>query len=98
MQIRKALSPSEKTETTAARAVENENEENEDDKILNEMEELTHAMDRKQKRKKKLIAKRRAKVWCLYMYKSLSLSCMNTTYTESGNGNICVYHFQLRDP
>ncbi|PON94756.1 AdoMet-dependent rRNA methyltransferase, Spb [Trema orientale] len=61
MQIRKALSPSEKTGASAARAVENENEEDEDDKILNAMEELTHALDRKQKRKKKLLAKRRAK-------------------------------------
>lgn len=67
MQIRKALTPSEKTGDTAARAVENENKEDEDDKILNEMEELTYAMDRKQKRKKKLLAKKRAKVWFLNM-------------------------------
>ncbi|PON44685.1 AdoMet-dependent rRNA methyltransferase, Spb [Parasponia andersonii] len=61
IQIRKALSPSEKTGATVARAVENENKEDEDDKILNEMEKLTHTMDRKQKRKKRLLAKRRAK-------------------------------------
>lgn len=45
-------------------AVENENKEDEDDKILNEMEELTYAMERKKKRAKKILAKRRAKVWC----------------------------------
>ena len=45
--------------------VDKGNEENEDDKLLNEMEELTYAMERKKKREKKLLAKRRAKVYCL---------------------------------
>ncbi|GAB4837893.1 hypothetical protein Ancab_027418 [Ancistrocladus abbreviatus] len=36
-------------------------EEDEDEKVLNEMEELTHAVERKKKREKKLLAKRRAK-------------------------------------
>ncbi|KAG2263177.1 hypothetical protein Bca52824_070256 [Brassica carinata] len=50
MQIRKALTPEKKEE-----------EENEDDKLLNELEELTNAVDRKKKQAKKLLAKRRAK-------------------------------------
>ncbi|KAE8668143.1 isoflavone reductase-like protein [Hibiscus syriacus] len=64
MQLRKALSPSEKatppTPTTAT-DVDKGDEENEDDKLLNEMEELTYAMERKKKREKKLLAKRQAK-------------------------------------
>ncbi|KAE8686440.1 isoflavone reductase-like protein [Hibiscus syriacus] len=64
MQLRKALSPSEKTTpTTPATAtdVDKGDEENEDDKLLNEMEELTYAMERKKKREKRILAKRRAK-------------------------------------
>ncbi|OMO75630.1 hypothetical protein COLO4_25956 [Corchorus olitorius] len=61
MQLRKALSPSEKATSTPATLVDKGEEENEDDKLLNEMEELTYAMDRKKKKEKKLLAKRRAK-------------------------------------
>lgn len=61
MHIRKALSPSQKA-TSADAKVEPENKEDEDEKVLNEMEELTYAMERKKKRAKKLISKRRAKV------------------------------------
>ncbi|XVF01085.1 hypothetical protein REPUB_Repub04eG0057200 [Reevesia pubescens] len=62
MQLRKALSPSEKaTSSTNATDVDKGDEENEDDKLLNEMEELTYAMELKKKRAKKLLAKRRAK-------------------------------------
>ncbi|KAL6213617.1 hypothetical protein ACLB2K_013064 [Fragaria x ananassa] len=60
VQIRKALSPSEKATVTTAPDVEKENKEDDDDKILNEMEELTNAMERKKKREKKLQAKKRA--------------------------------------
>lgn len=73
-----------KAEATTTGDVDNENKENEEDKILNEMEELTYAMERKQKRKKKLIAKRRAKVRCLVISLSSSFSftheCTQHTY------------------
>lgn len=63
MNIRKVLSPSQKASATPANIEnQNKNKEDEDDKILNEMEELTYAMERKKKRAKKLLAKRRAKV------------------------------------
>ncbi|KAK6240918.1 Ribosomal RNA methyltransferase [Theobroma cacao] len=62
LHLRKALSPSEKaTSSTPATDVDKGEEENEDDKLLNEMEELTYAMERKKKRAKKLVAKRQAK-------------------------------------
>ncbi|CAI9772724.1 unnamed protein product [Fraxinus pennsylvanica] len=61
MQIRKALTPTEKA-TSATTTVEREGKEDEDDKILNEMEELTNAMEQKKKRAKKLLAKRQAKM------------------------------------
>ncbi|KAK8529927.1 hypothetical protein V6N13_102816 [Hibiscus sabdariffa] len=63
MQLRKALSPSEKATPTPTTAtdVDKGDEENEDDKLLNVMEELTYAMECKKKREKKLLAKRRAK-------------------------------------
>lgn len=66
MHVRKALSPSTKA-ASAAPKDESENkdadeDEDDDEKVLNEMEELTYAMDRKKKRAKKLLAKRRAKV------------------------------------
>ncbi|CDO97033.1 unnamed protein product [Coffea canephora] len=60
MHIRKALSPSQKS-TTASKETGDEMEEDEDQKVLTEMEELTYAMERKKKRAKKLLAKRRAK-------------------------------------
>ncbi|XP_057953422.1 adoMet-dependent rRNA methyltransferase spb1 [Malania oleifera] len=58
--IRKALCPAQKANSSATK-VENENEVDEDERMLNEMEELTYAMERKKKREKKLLAKRRAK-------------------------------------
>ncbi|CAN6446667.1 unnamed protein product [Victoria cruziana] len=61
MSMRKALSP--KKEFLPKSANENEgNKLDDDDHLLNEMEELTHIMDRKKKRAKKILAKRRAKV------------------------------------
>ncbi|CAN6914643.1 unnamed protein product [Brassica oleracea] len=60
MQIRKALTPEKKEVAKKEPEVEKE-EENEDDKLLNELEELTNAVDRKKKQAKKLLAKRRAK-------------------------------------
>ncbi|KAF5448834.1 hypothetical protein F2P56_029333 [Juglans regia] len=61
LHIRKALCPTQKPNSATTVDVENKNEEDEDDKILNEMEELTYAMERKKKRAKKLLAKRQAK-------------------------------------
>lgn len=61
MHIRKALSPSEKV-TSTSKEIGDEMEEDEDQRVLNEMEELTYAMERKKKKAKKLLAKRRAKV------------------------------------
>ncbi|XP_071935430.1 adoMet-dependent rRNA methyltransferase spb1-like [Coffea arabica] len=60
MHVRKALSPSQKS-TSASKETGDEMEEDEDQKVLNEMEELTYAMERKKKRAKKLLVKRRAK-------------------------------------
>lgn len=54
-----------KVESTIAKDVEDDNKVDEDDRILNEMEEMANAMQRKSKRAKKLIAKRRAKVFSL---------------------------------
>lgn len=74
MQIRKALSPSQKSTSTATANLETEIKEDEDVRLLNEMEELTYAMERKKKQAKKLLAKRRAKVWhfshslCTYIF------------------------------
>lgn len=59
--IRKALSPTEKPAPPATEKMENEDKVDEEDRILNEMEELTNVMDRKKKRAKKVLAKRRAK-------------------------------------
>ncbi|KAK9286161.1 hypothetical protein L1049_014543 [Liquidambar formosana] len=61
MQIRKALSPTKKANASPPTDVEHENKDDEDERILNEMEELTYAMDRKKKRAKKLLAKRKIK-------------------------------------
>ncbi|KAH6756089.1 FtsJ-like methyltransferase family protein [Perilla frutescens var. hirtella] len=58
--MRKALSPSEKTTVTPS-TDEHEIKVDEDEKLLNEMDELTDAMERKKKRSKKLLAKREAK-------------------------------------
>ncbi|KAK7257950.1 hypothetical protein RIF29_32300 [Crotalaria pallida] len=59
--IRAALSPTRKPDPTTKAETENEPKLDEDDRILNEMEELANAMDRNKKRAKKLLAKRRAK-------------------------------------
>ncbi|KAF4356894.1 hypothetical protein F8388_003189 [Cannabis sativa] len=56
--IRKALIGSEKTEVAN---VKNEEKEDEDDRVVREMEELTHVLECKKKRVKKLHAKRQAK-------------------------------------
>ncbi|KAF4359912.1 hypothetical protein F8388_008817 [Cannabis sativa] len=56
--IRKALIGSEKTEVAN---VKNEEKEGEDDRVVREMEELTHVLECKKKRVKKLHAKRQAK-------------------------------------
>ncbi|EEF49423.1 pre-rRNA 2'-O-ribose RNA methyltransferase [Ricinus communis] len=61
MHIRKALSPSQKATSTTSTDGEEKNVEDEDDKLLNEMEELTYAVERKKKQAKKRDAKRRAK-------------------------------------
>ncbi|KAK4437755.1 AdoMet-dependent rRNA methyltransferase spb1 [Sesamum alatum] len=60
MHMRKALSSSEKA-PSATSIVEHESKEDEDERVLNEMEELTNAMERKKKRAKKILAKRHAK-------------------------------------
>ena len=62
MQIRKALTPEKKEVAKMEPDVGKEDEENEDDRLLSELEELTNAADRKKKQAKKLLAKRRAKV------------------------------------
>lgn len=59
--------------STTTTDVENENKEDEDDRMLNEMEELTYAMERKKKREHKLLAKRRAKVWCEVIITTLAI-------------------------
>ncbi|EOA20147.1 hypothetical protein CARUB_v10000437mg [Capsella rubella] len=55
MQIRKALSPEKKDGTKKDLDVGKEDEENEDDKLLNELEELKNTADRKKKQTKKLL-------------------------------------------
>lgn len=60
MNIRKALRPM-KTVAAKDTDVEDSTKGDEDDHLLNEMEELTYAIERKKKREKKLLAKRRAK-------------------------------------
>jgi len=60
--IRKALSPAVKTEPATIAEVENDHEVDENDRILNEMEDLTNAMEHKKNREKKILAKRRDKV------------------------------------
>jgi predicted Zn-ribbon and HTH transcriptional regulator len=86
--IRKALSPDKKTEPATTAEVENEHVVDEDDKLLNEMEELSNAMERKKKREKKILAKRRAKVcgWIQHecIFRSLQHHCY---YIFFGNNN-----------
>ncbi|OVA07060.1 Ribosomal RNA methyltransferase FtsJ domain [Macleaya cordata] len=60
MHVRKALSPTQKA-IPKATDPEGDNKGDEDERILNEMEELTYAMERKKKRAKKILAKRQAK-------------------------------------
>lgn len=69
MQLRKALSPAEKVVSTAP-AGEQEPKEDEDESVLNEMEELANAVERKKKRAKKILAKRRAKVPSIFLLPS----------------------------
>ncbi|KAK7341475.1 hypothetical protein VNO80_24405 [Phaseolus coccineus] len=59
--IRKALSPTQKPDSTTKEQTKIEQKVDEEDILLNEMEELTNVMDRKKKHAKKLLAKRRAK-------------------------------------
>ncbi|KAJ8763440.1 hypothetical protein K2173_002323 [Erythroxylum novogranatense] len=61
MHMRKALSPSQQATSATSMDGEDKKVEDEDDKLLNEMEELTYAIERKRKRAKKLQAKRRDK-------------------------------------
>ncbi|XP_050231903.1 uncharacterized protein LOC126680766 [Mercurialis annua] len=61
MHIKKALSPSQKATSTTSTDGEEKTVEDEDDKLLNEMEEMTYAVERKKKQAKKRDAKRRAK-------------------------------------
>ncbi|KAG9130405.1 hypothetical protein Leryth_004361 [Lithospermum erythrorhizon] len=62
MNIKKALSSSEKTDPPATAVAHASKEgEDEDEKLLTEMEDLSHAIERKKKREKKILAKRRAK-------------------------------------
>lgn len=64
--IRHALSPKEK-KATPAPDTDVKTVEDEDEKVLNEMEELTYAMERKRKQEKKRLAKKLAKVCCNIM-------------------------------
>lgn len=93
MQIRKALSPAQKATapTPTTTTTEGENEEDEDDKVLNEMEELTYAMERRKKREKKLLAKKKAKVGYLVLLFSFFLHADTDT-----NAHICKKISQLK--
>ncbi|KAF2618728.1 hypothetical protein F2Q68_00040393 [Brassica cretica] len=71
MQIRKALTPEKKEVAKKEPDVGKEDEENEDDRLLSELEELTNAADRKKKQAKKLLAKRRAKAEMLACAKKM---------------------------
>lgn len=64
--MRKVLSPTQKV-TAIGTDVEDGNKGDEDERMLNEMEELTYAMERKKKRAKKLLSKRQAKVYILVL-------------------------------
>ncbi|KAK7312337.1 hypothetical protein VNO77_36118 [Canavalia gladiata] len=59
--MRKALLPTQKPDPNTTEEMGNDHKVDEEDRILNEMEELTNVMDRKKKHAKKLLAKRRAK-------------------------------------
>ncbi|KAL3621256.1 hypothetical protein CASFOL_036168 [Castilleja foliolosa] len=61
MNIKKALSPKEKVIPAVTDVEPESKEEDEEERVLNEMEELTNAMERKKKRAKKIVAKRQAK-------------------------------------
>ncbi|CAK9134084.1 unnamed protein product [Ilex paraguariensis] len=62
MHIRKALSPSQKSTSTIMNDEHGSKDDiDEDERVLNEMEELSYAIERKKKQAKKLLAKRRAK-------------------------------------
>lgn len=68
MQIRKALSSKQKNEPETDATEKGTTEVDEDDRLLKEMEDLSIAMMRKKKRAKKLLAKRRAKVFWKFCY------------------------------
>lgn len=70
--MRKALTSSEKPAADPS-SVEQESKVDEDEQLLNEMEELTNAMDRKKKRTKKILAKRQAKVFGFLYFLSLDI-------------------------
>lgn len=61
--MRKALSPEKAIPATSTVEPEIKEDEDEDEKILNEMEELTNAIERKKRRAKKITNKRQAKVF-----------------------------------
>lgn len=64
MHIRKALLSTQ--EVTAKVEDQDNNKGDEDDRILNEMGELTYAMDRKKKREQKRLTKIQDRVWKLH--------------------------------
>ncbi|KAL6506789.1 hypothetical protein OROHE_022226 [Orobanche hederae] len=59
--MRRALAPALKPDPVTTAEIRNDDNVDEDDRILNEMEELTNALDHKKKRAKKILAKRRTK-------------------------------------
>lgn len=63
--MRKALSPEKAIPATSTvePEIKEDEDEDEDEKILNEMEELTNAIERKKRRAKKITNKRQAKVF-----------------------------------
>ncbi|CAN0909166.1 AdoMet-dependent rRNA methyltransferase spb1, partial [Linum grandiflorum] len=83
--LRKALSPTGKaTEKASSAAADSEEkkEVDEDHKLLNEMEELTYAMERKKKREKKIIAKRREKDKARKASGGMSMDVHDDGYTD----------------
>ncbi|CAN1255935.1 AdoMet-dependent rRNA methyltransferase spb1 [Linum perenne] len=83
MKLRKDLSPTEKaTSTDAAAGSEETKEVDEDDKLLNEMEELKDALDRKKKREKKIVSKRREKDKARKASGGMSTDVLDDGYTD----------------
>lgn len=80
--MRKALAPSEKTSN--AKAVDEcESEEDEDKRLEKEMEELKGTALRKKKREKRLLAKRQAKVNAYALHISFQFLCWYPFFTRS---------------